>query len=300
MAKDSASASVSVTADLQRKDLYYIAPERLTITTDKDAVLYDERAESPPAERMVRSVFVNGVIEPVIVRKNGGLIEVIDGRKRTMAAIEANKRLAAEGADPLQIPIVFKRGDVGELASMVIFLNEIREDDSILVKAKKAQRLLDRGRTEEQVAEAFGLESTATVANWLKLLECSPKIQRLVDDGRLRLADAKKIAELPEDEQATAAEKIMVEAPTRKERKARGESPKKRAANPQTRLRKFQKYAVGADGIKDVLAKKANSHALLMWILGELPGTTLAEECPELAALVAAKAKKSRAPKKAA
>jgi ParB family chromosome partitioning protein len=291
--------STSVTDDLQRKDMYFIAPERLTIVVDEQASLFDERAHKPPAEKMIKSVFVNGVIQPVQVRKNGPAIEVIDGRKRTMAAIEANRRLVASGAEPIKIPIVFKRGEPVELAEMIVYLNEIREDDGLLVKARKAQRLLNRGRSEEQVATAFGLESTATIANWLKLLECTPKVQALVDAGKVRLTDAKKISALPEAEQVAEAERIMAEAPTQRERKAKGEV-KKRVANPQSRLKKFLRAFASDEAKGTIPGSKAWKASLLDWILGDLSGASLVTEHEFLAPLTAKASKKTAKTKKAA
>jgi ParB family chromosome partitioning protein len=123
--------------DAKRSDMFMIEPERLTLVYDKAHPLYDPRVENPPDESMIANIGVYGVQEPVLVRKNGDAIEVVAGRGRTKAALEANKRLKAEGKTPLLIPAIVKRGSDEDLFGILISENEIRREDSMIGKAKR-------------------------------------------------------------------------------------------------------------------------------------------------------------------
>jgi ParB family chromosome partitioning protein len=269
-----------------RKDLMFYRPEDLTIEESADGVLYDERATLPLNPSFVKSIKTRGVMVPIIVRRNGPRIEVIDGRQRVRAAVVANKSLEAEGQEPITVPATFKKSsDMGELAETIIIANEQRAEDSVLIKAKKASRLIEtRGRTDDQVADAFGVTVT-TVRNWLAMLDCSPHVQGLVESGRIRVTDAKDIAKMPVEEQKAAADKLMAEAPTRKERTEKGEV-KKRVANPASRFRKVEKFWKAAENRGSLFSSQKAATAVLKWVLGEMSATALGEEFPDLAAMV--------------
>ena len=76
----------------QHLPAFSIDPSLLTIVIDPKHPLYDERARAPIDEVMVASIMHYGVGEPVVCRRNGNLIEVIDGRQRVKNAIEAKQQ----------------------------------------------------------------------------------------------------------------------------------------------------------------------------------------------------------------
>ena len=88
-----------------RGELLLFDPNTLTIVSDKKHPLYDERATMPVDERLVESIMKSGVLEPVIVRRNGEdekgrpIVEVVDGRQRVRAAIIANHRIGEQGGE---------------------------------------------------------------------------------------------------------------------------------------------------------------------------------------------------------
>ena len=84
-----------------KTDLLLFDPDTLVIVEDEGSALRDDRAKLPYDERLVLSMMVRGVLQPVIVRKNPETdrTEVVDGRQRVKACREANKRLKKEGRD---------------------------------------------------------------------------------------------------------------------------------------------------------------------------------------------------------
>jgi ParB family chromosome partitioning protein len=90
----------------RRLNAFAVDPDNLIIIgldTDDgpEHPLYDERVKLPLDESTVLNIMAIGVKEPVLVRKTDGNPEVVDGRRRTMHAREANRRLRELGEKTL-------------------------------------------------------------------------------------------------------------------------------------------------------------------------------------------------------
>lgn len=179
--------------DAKRGNVFMLEPERLTLVTDKDHPLYDPRVEDEPSETMMLNVAMHGVLEPILVRKNGDAIEVIVGRGRTKAVLEANRRLKAEGKPTLLIPAMVKAGTDADLFGMVISENEIRREDSMVNKGEKARKLLNMGHTVQQIAVTFGVTRQA-VESWLTVQQLPQQIKDAVEAGELSATAALQLA----------------------------------------------------------------------------------------------------------
>jgi len=189
--------------DYRRLTAFSVDPDDLLLVDDKAHPLYDARVNMPLNEGLVRNVMVYGVIEPVIIRKDGEKIEVIDGRQRVKAAREANKRLKAEGKETLEVPCMLRRGEDAMLFGVSVSANENRADDSILAKAIKAGRLLDMGKDAEYISLVFGVTEN-TVRTWIGLLNLSAELKKAVEGGEVSPSAAAKLADLSREDQAKA------------------------------------------------------------------------------------------------
>ena len=171
--------------------------------------LYDERVKLPLDEGFVQDIMLNGVIQTVTARKNGDKIEVTAGRRRVRHAREANKRLKAENQELIKVPILIRRGSDAEHAGVGSSENQHRVDDPPIIVARKAQRLLNLGKTEQEVAVHIGVTKTHLKNNILKLLECDPSVQKAVDDGKLAPSKAVPLAALDRAAQREELEKLL-------------------------------------------------------------------------------------------
>jgi ParB family chromosome partitioning protein len=187
--------------------MFMINPEDLVLVIDKNHPLYDARAADPIDENLVRNIMVYGVKEPVLVRKNGEALEVIDGRQRVKAAIEANKRLTAEGKEPMRVRAIVEKGQEADLFGVLITLNELRREDTPLARADKAKRFIDMGKSEAEAAIAFGV-SHQTIRNWLALETLSPPVRKAVEKGDLPATAATKLAGLSSEKQEEKLERL--------------------------------------------------------------------------------------------
>jgi ParB family chromosome partitioning protein len=263
--------------DTKSTDLFWFDPEEIRVPTT--GALADARAGLPVLESLVLDIMVRGVVEPVIVAKgDDGMPELIDGRQRVRAATEANRRLAAQGVKLLLVPAVYRRADELGMFAAMICANEHRQQDAPIERARKAQRFLDLGASEDECAVAFGV-SRPTIRNWLSLLDLGPAARSAMEDGKISPTAASQIAKLPKEKQAEALVRTLSSDSKPTVRKAReqaratdGQVPTSGPARPRMRS-KLE--------IEQVLANRAaelramDGITVCRWVLGGL-------ECEEL------------------
>lgn len=197
-----------------RGELLYFDPEVLVVVTDPSHTLWDERVKLPIDERLVTSIMSVGIIEPIVFRRNGeddkgqAIAEVVDGRQRVRAARIANQRLREIGADPVRVPAVLRLGGDSDLFGVTITANEIRQNDTPLVRAKKLGRYLAGGRTLEEAAVTFGT-TTTTLKTLLALLDCHDAVQKAVEAGKIGITHAKMLSAFPREQQPAELDKLF-------------------------------------------------------------------------------------------
>lgn len=192
--------------------------------------LFDERVLEPLDEAMIANIDALGVQETILVRKDGDVPQVVDGRRRVLHAREANRRRAERGQPPIAVPALNFRGSDLDTMSVAIATNEIRTDDSPLAKARKAQRLLRHGETETRAALMFGVE-VPTLRSWLRLLDCDDTVLAAVEAGNLTSSAALPLAQLPRADQREELASAMAggRKPTAKETTARAKARRRKA-----------------------------------------------------------------------
>jgi len=177
--------------------------------------LYDKRIKLPVSEALVQSMLLDGQIQPIKVRKEpSGRVVVLVGRQRTRAIRRAREIQVENGVAPeMLIRLVVMVDKVDDVAAVrrIISENEIRVEDTPLVKADKAQRALAMGNSEREAAIAFGV-TVQTLKSWLKLIEADPAVRKAVDTGAVSMRAASKIVALPREEQRAALDGLVAEA----------------------------------------------------------------------------------------
>lgn len=231
--------------------------------------LFDDRVFIPRKDSKIAATIKHGIATPCIVRKNGEMVEAVDGRQRVLDGRMANLALKKRGEELLRIKCVVQRGsDKGAMATMVM-ANELRTADEIFNKAKKANRMQERGMDLDEIAEVFQVTTTA-VRNWLKLLEMDDAVQKAARTGQVTVTEAIKWSKEERPKQKdllkahVAATKARAADPYKKKGKkgkkttTRGKSPGKvkiRAlieALPESKTKSALQWAVG-----DISLRKA-------------------------------------------
>ena len=180
-----------------KSNLLFFDPEVLVLVSDESSPLFDPRVNMPLSESLVLNIMHHGVIQPITINKNTetGAVEVVAGRQRVRASVEANKRLKAQGLEPITVPAVVRRADGVDLAGVMVSENEVREGDTPIGRANKMRRLMNLGRTEDQLAVIFGC-SSQTVRNTLALLDCAAPVRNAIEAGKINVTHALKLSKM--------------------------------------------------------------------------------------------------------
>lgn len=195
--------------DAHRINGFLLEPEKIQFAA-KGEPLYDPRQEEGPDENLVRSVMARGVKTPILASKVGDVLLVVDGRRRVVAAREANRRLTKEGKEPVKIKVMLERGQEADLFGTMIIGNACRQDDSGVALAEKIRRYMEFGRTTEEAAVTFGLP-VAGVKQHLALFDAAGAVRRAVEKGECSVTAAAKLARLERKEQESALAELLAD-----------------------------------------------------------------------------------------
>jgi len=124
-------------------------------------------------EDLIPSIRQRGILQPLLVRKNGKGYEIVAGRRRYLAV----QSLEKEGLEIEAIPcaIMAKGDDAAAVeASLIENIQRLPMDDMDQFEA--FQRLLKEGRTIEEIANTFGV-TEVMVKRRLAIANLSPKIR---------------------------------------------------------------------------------------------------------------------------
>ena len=191
--------------------------------------LIDDFAEHPfqvrddeDMERLIQSIDNNGVLNPVILRKNGERYELIAGHRRKHACL----RLGISG-----IPAIVRELSRDEAVVEMVDSNLQREHilpsekayaykmkmDAMKRKAGRPKEnstpMVSNLRTDEIIGEESG-ESREQVRRYIRLTELIPELLTMVDEEKIAFRPAVELSYLTEDEQRDLLETIESEEAT--------------------------------------------------------------------------------------
>lgn len=148
------------------------------------------------------SIKKHGVLQPIIVKKIADEEYYIIAGERRYRACEYLKRQ--------DIPGVLSKADNSDLAILALVENIEREDLSIVEEAEAYKQLQVRfNYTQQQLSEVVN-KSRSHVANILRLLNMSQEVRELLNrHKKFTMGHARAILSLSEEQQSTAAEKII-------------------------------------------------------------------------------------------
>lgn len=157
---------------------------------------FDEEA----LQELANSIAAQGIVQPIVVRREGSHYELIAGERRWRAAQLAGLQ---------SVPAVIRDLDTQSAAAISLIENIQREDLNPLEEASALQRLIsDFELTHMQVAEAVG-RSRVAVSNLLRLLELADSVKDLVNKSLLSMGHARALLSLPQNEQADIARVVV-------------------------------------------------------------------------------------------
>ncbi len=143
----------------------------------------------------------SGVLQPVVVRRQGAGYQLVVGERRWRAA---------KLAGLTTIPAVIREATDAECLQLAIVENLLREDLNPIEEAEAYQRLLAEFEwTQEELAQRVG-KDRSSIANCLRLLKLPEVIQEDLRAGRLTMGHARALLSLTSSaEQLKLREKIL-------------------------------------------------------------------------------------------
>lgn len=176
-----------------------------------------EHFDEETLDSLTNSVRELGVLQPLLVRKDGDGYELIAGERRWRAAKRAGLQ---------DVPVIVRDADDTSSLEQALVENLHRQDLNALEEAAAYQQLVDDfDFTQAKIAKRVG-KSRSAIANTLRLLALPMGVQRFVSDGRLSAGHARALLGCEtESEQLALAERTVEEELTVRdlERLLRGE-----------------------------------------------------------------------------
>jgi ParB family chromosome partitioning protein len=186
-------------------------------------------------KELADSIRAQGLIQPVVVRREGRLYRLIAGERRWRAAQLAGLK---------ELPAVLKDVNEAEAFEMALVENLQRQDLNPIEEAQGYKRLSDEFKlTQEQIAQKVG-KDRSSVANALRLLALPEEVRSLVSTGGLDMGHARallglsKPAEMVQLARAVVTENLSVRETERRVQAGKsGGAPKKKESklSPQVR-----------------------------------------------------------------
>ena len=172
---------------------------------------------------LVNSIKAQRIMQPVVVRPVGdGKYEIIAGERRWRAAQLAGLH---------EVPVVVRNADDLEAMTLALIENIQREDLKPLEQARGLHRLIGEFEmTHDTVAEAIG-RSRSTITNLLRLLELSPSVKEMMDNGELEMGHGRALLSLAHEQQFELARDIVKKGLSVRETEARVRKVQGRTAN---------------------------------------------------------------------
>lgn len=150
---------------------------------------------------LMESIREHGIIQPLIVRRVDGKLELIAGERRFRASRELGLK---------EVPVIVRDASDKDVLEMALIENLQREDLNPIEEARAYERLSrEFSMKQEDIAKRVG-KNRATVANAIRLLDLAMSVQDLVSGGKITTGHAKVLLTLKSaDAQVRAADEIL-------------------------------------------------------------------------------------------
>ena len=202
--------------------------------------------DSNALNELSASIRASGVIQPVIVRRQGAGYQLVAGERRWRAARQAGLP---------RIPAIVREVTDAESLELALVENLLREDLNPMEEAEAYQRLLaEFGWTQEELAQRVQRDRSS-IANCLRLLKLPEIIQADLRANRLTMGHARALLSLASPaEQLRLREEIL--AHSWSVRTTEEGVQAQRVKPPRRQLRRSPDLAAVEDSLRVALATR--------------------------------------------
>ncbi|MDX9858060.1 MAG: ParB/RepB/Spo0J family partition protein [candidate division Zixibacteria bacterium] len=185
--------------------------------------------DSERLNELAESLKKDGMMQPLVLKKNGSGYHIIAGERRYRAA-----KLA--GLDKVPAAVM-EHVDDTRMLELALIENVQREDLNPMELAEAYRRLIEQcGLTQQQLSERIGKSRTA-ITNQLRLLRLPESVARFVRDGRLTEGHARSLLALSsEDDMLRMAEQVVDGALSVRQVEGKVSTARKRRLIPKRKL----------------------------------------------------------------
>jgi len=153
-------------------------------------------------EELTQSIRANGVVQPIIVRKKGGIYEIVAGERRWRASQRAGLQ---------KIPVIVKEVSDEKLLELALIENIQRQELNPIEEARAYKNLVEKlGLTQEIIAERVGKNRTV-ITTALRLLKLPKDIQELVEEEKISAGHGRALLMISEIETQRQLTKNIIE-----------------------------------------------------------------------------------------
>ena len=181
-----------------------------------------KRFSDEELKELSESIKQFGVIQPLLVKKQGPIYEIIAGERRFRAA-----KLAGLA----EVPVLIRNYDEKLSKEVAIIENIQREDLNAVEEALAYQSLISEYElSQEELAERLSKKRT-TITNSLRLLKLEEEILNYIREGKLKEGHGRALLSIPEGKQRLALAKECVEkklSVREVEKRSQEETPQKK------------------------------------------------------------------------
>ncbi len=152
-------------------------------------------------QELAESIREHGVLQPLLVRKDGKGYQIIAGERRYQAS---------KLAEITEVPVIVKDVDETEVLALALVENLQRSDLNPIEEARGYKQLIDAsGMTQDALSKAVS-KSRSAITNALRLLDLPDPVQQMLFEGKLTAGHARAILAVPyEDARIKLAEKVV-------------------------------------------------------------------------------------------
>ena len=150
-----------------------------------------KRFSEKELQELADSIKQFGVLQPLLVKKNGDYYEIIAGERRWRAAKMAGLK---------EVPVVIREYTEKEIVEIALIENIQRENLNPIEEALAYSRLMTEfNMKQEELAERVA-KNRSTISNAIRLLKLNSKIQELIVEGKLSSGHARALIDLEDED----------------------------------------------------------------------------------------------------
>lgn len=153
-------------------------------------------------EELAQSIKANGIVQPLLVRRNDGRYQLVAGERRWRAAQKAGLQ---------KVPAVVRDIPDDKMLELALIENIQRQELNAIEEAHAYKGLIETlGLTQETVAQRVGRDRSF-ITNYLRLLRLPEEVQQMLVEEKLSVGHARALLGIDDQEIQKQLAKNIVE-----------------------------------------------------------------------------------------